>query len=401
MITVQSYDTKTQLPKKSLTGPGVAIISPPISPSKNPALGNITSYFANQSQQRVPPTEAELLKLKYAYKKAKIERKRKIGKLVDRVSYCGVRCICKDATEINAVKGEKGGIYYQGMQRCGSVWFCPDCMYKLMKTRAEELYDQLQVYKKKDKVVLFATFTLQHKKGDRLADLHAKLLSAYQFANSHRTWIDAKKKVPVEYLRALEVLYGSNGWHPHLHCLFVGDAEMINTIQIFVNLYKQRLSKLGLVVNDHTVTIDKWNGSLDTMTDYLFKGMIEKEITGGNLTKSGKGQNFFELVDNGDTQAVSEYIKVMKGKRQYHHSKNFFDDIEVKTEEEILKDDKVEDTLFTIPVAVYADICKKGIALHLLNEYDYGGKPRAIKLLELYDCDTGFLEMAMDTFDSP
>ena len=389
---MQSYEATIEFPNTSLTGPGAALISPPDPARKNPALGNITSYFANQSQQRVQLTEEELVKLKYGYKKAKIEQKKKIGKKVPRVSYCGTRCICKDAIEINAVRGEKGGIYYQGMQRCGSVWFCPDCMYKLMKTRATELYDQLQVYKKKDKVVLFATFTLQHKKGDRLADLHAKLLSAYQFANSHRTWIDAKKKVPVEYLRALEVLYGSNGWHPHLHCLFVGDQEMTETIKIFVNLYKQRLSKLGLVVNDHTVTVDKWNGTLDTMTDYLFKGMIEKEITGGNLTKSGKGKNFFELIDDNNDSATSEYIKVMKGKRQYHHSKNFFDDVETKTEEEILKDDKVEDTLFTIPADVYADICKKGIALHLLNEYDYGGRTRAIKLLELYDCDTVFLE---------
>ena len=365
-------------------------------PKAPPPLGNITSYFANQQQQGIPKTEQELLKLKYAYKKAKIERKKKIGKLVDRVSYCGTRCICKDANMIQAVEGEKGGIYYQGMQRCGSVWFCPDCMYKLMKARAEELYKQLQIYKKKDKTVLFLTFTLQHSKADRLADLHNHLLSAFQFANSHRKWKEAKKKVPVEYLRALEVLNGSNGWHPHLHCLFVGDAEITETIQIFVDLYKQELSKRGLLVNNHTVTVDKWNGTLETMTDYLFKGMIEKEITGGNLTKSGKGQNFFELVDDDNKPAIAEYIKVMKGKRQYHKSKHFFDDVVVQTEEEILKDDVAAKALFVIPIEVYADIHKKGIALHLLNEYAYGGKERAIKLLDLYDCDSGFFDEYQD-----
>ena len=393
---MQSYNTTIEFPKKSLTGPGAALISPPNSPPKNPALGNITSYSANQQNKgfakKVERTEQELEALRHGYKKFKFKRKSKIGKKVERVGYCGTRCICKDTIEINAVKGEKGGIYYQGMMRCGSVWFCEDCMFKLMKTRAEELYNQLKIYKEKGKTVLFGTFTLQHNIGDRLADLHAKLLSAFNFANTHRTWIDAKKKVPVEYLRALEVLHGSNGWHPHLHCLFVGDQEMIDTIQIFVNLYTQRLTKLGLVVNDHTVTIDKWNGSVDTMTDYLFKGMIEKEITGGNLTKSGKGKNFFELIDDNNDSAASEYIKVMKGKRQYHHSKNFFDDVETKTEEEILKDDKVADVLFTIPKAVYDDINKKGMSLHLLNEFEYGGASRAIKLLELYDCDTGFLE---------
>lgn len=359
--------------------------------ASTPPLGNITSYFATQQNQASPKTEKELAQLKYDYKKTKIERKRKIGKLVERVSYCGTRCINKGAQYINAVQGEKGGIYYQNMQRCGSVWFCPDCMYKLMKTRADELYNQLKVYKEKGKTVLFTTFTLQHNKSDRLADLHKHLLSAFQFANSHRKWVVAKKTIPVEYLRALEVLNGSNGWHPHLHCLFIGDSGITETIKIFINLYKQELSRLGLLVNDHTVTVDKWNGTLDTMTDYLFKGMIEKEITGGNLTKSGKGKNFFELVDSAETLAVSEYIQVMKGKRQYHHSKAFFDDIEVKTEAEILKDDKVEKVLFTIPVKVYADINKKGIALHFLNEYEYGGYKRALKLLELYDCDADFM----------
>lgn len=362
-----------------------------ISVSTTP-LGNITSYFATQQNQASTKTEKELAKLKYDYKKAKIERKKKIGNLVQRVSYCGTRCIKKSPQCVNVVQGEKGGIYYQNMQRCGSVWFCPDCMYKLMKTRADELYNQLNAYKDKGKTVLFATFTLQHNKSDRLESLHKNLLGAFQFANSHRKWIDAKKNVPIEYLRALEVLNGSNGWHPHLHCLFVGNSGITETIKIFINLYKQELSRLNLIVNEHTVTVDKWNGTLDTMTDYLFKGMIEKEITGGNLTKSGKGKNFFELVDADEKNAISEYIKVMKGKRQYHHSKHFFDDIEVKTEAEILKDDKVESLIFVIPIKVYADIHRKGIALHFLNEYSYGGNERAKKLLELYDCDADFID---------
>ena len=367
-------------------------LSPPLPSLKIPPLGNITSYFATQQNQAIQLTEKQILRLKYQYKKDKIERKKKIGKLVARVSYCGTRCISKHPEVVNMVQGEKGGVYFANMQRCGSVWFCPDCMYKLMKTRADELYRQLKTYNDKGKTVLFATFTIQHNKGDRLSYLHKKLLGAFQFANSHRKWIEAKKTIPVEYLRALEVLKGANGWHPHLHCLFVGDLEITNTIKVFIDLYKQELLRLGLVVNKHTVIVDKWNGTLDSMTDYLFKGMIEKEITGGNLTKSGSGKNFFELIDADDKQSISEYIEVMKGKRQYHHSKHFFDDVDVKTETEILTDDKVETVLFSIPIMVYADINEKGIALHFLNEYVYGGRDRAEKLLELYDCDTGFME---------
>lgn len=355
-------------------------------------LGNITSYSPIPENKGFQITQPELSKLKYNYKKSNIELKKKIGAMVQRVSYCGTRTINKDIQYVNAVQGEKGGIYYQNMQRCGCVWFCPDCLYKLMKGRSDELYNQLKIYKEASKTVLFVTFTLQHKKGDRLQELHGKLLQAFNFANKHRSWIEAKSKVPVEYLRTLEVLYGSNGWHPHIHSVFIGDSEIMNTINIFVNLYKQELGKLGLLVNDHTVSIDKWNGKIDDMTDYMFKGMLEQELTGGGLKKSGKGKTFFELIKEGNKSVTSEYIDVMKGKRQYHHSKKFFKDVRVKLDNEILKDDKVQNVLFNIPVRVFADIHKKGISLHLLNEFGYGGKERAIKLLEMYDCDTGFLE---------
>lgn len=377
MITVQKYEKKA--------------------PSQTKPLGNITNYSSKPENKGGKLLDAELIKLKYDYKKGNIELKKKIGKQVSRVSYCGTRTISKGARFIHAVQGEKGGKYYQGMQRCGCIWFCPDCLYKLMKVRAEELYNQLKIHKQSGKTVLFVTFTLQHKRDNHLKDLHKYLLQAFNFANKHRSWMKAKKVVPIEYLRTLEVLYGTNGWHPHLHSVFIGDPEISNNIKIFVSLYKQELKRLGLLVNEHTVSIDKWNGKLDNMTDYLFKGMLEQELTGGGLKKSGKGKSFFELIKDGNKPAIAEYIEVMKGKRQYHHSKKFFKDVRIKNDSDILRDDKMEKVLFTIPVRIYADIHKKGIAIHLLNEYSYGGKQRAVKLLELYDCDASFLEIPEHT----
>ncbi len=357
-----------------------------------PSLGNYTSYSSIPVNKGTQRTEKEISKIRHDFKKQKVELKKKIGEKVPRVSYCGTRLISKYTSFIEMVEGESGGIYYRGMQRCGSVHFCPDCMYKLMKGRADELYNQLQAFKNTDKVVLFLTFTLQHHLVNSLRDLHKVLLDAFNFANKHRAWQKAKKSVPVEYLRTLEVLYGSNGWHPHLHCVFVGDPEIIETINIFVNLYKQYLSARGLVVNKHTVVIDKWNGKLDDMKDYMFKGMLEQELTSGGLKKSGEGSTFFELVEAGNDQAVDEYIEAIKGKRQYHHSREFFKDVRQKSDEEIIQDDSVDKVLFVMTREQYSEIHYKGIALHLLNEYEYGGKSRMIKLLELYDCDTSFID---------
>jgi len=361
---------------------------------KNVPLGNTTNNFATAVSQRVKKpelTEAELSTLKYDFKKHKIELKKRIGEFVPRVGHCGSRRISKNAQNVQIVKGEKGNVYYAGMQRCGSVHLCPDCMYKLMKTRSEELYDQLKVYREQDKTVLFITFTLQHNIGDRLKDLHKTLLDAFTYANSHRSWIEAKKTVPVEFLRVLEVLYGVNGWHPHLHCLFVGDPQIEETIKIFIDLYRTRLKSNGLICNEHTVVIEKWNGTLDKAKDYLFKGKLEEELTGGGLKKTGKGKTFFDLIEENNVPVIKEYIEAIKGKRQYHHSKGFFSDVRVRTDEEIIKDDKVSEVLFEIPIKIYSEIHYKGISLHLLNEYVYGGIPRMTKLLELYDIDTSFM----------
>ena len=366
-------------------------ITPPLPSSKNVSLGNTTSYSSNRTNKGEQITEDELKKLKYDYKKHKCKQKVKIGEFVDRVGYCGTRCINKDQQSVEVVQGEKGGIYYANMQRCGSVWFCPDCMYKIMKHRANDVYRQLNQYKDKGKTVLFVTFTLQHKQADRLDKLHTWLLSAFNYANKHRRWTESKKNVPIQFLRSLEVLKGANGWHPHLHALFVGDKEIEVSIKTFIGLYKKKLSEYGLIINEHTVVVDKWNGKLDDMSDYLFKGMIEMEMVGGNLKKSSKGKNFFQLIDDNDIEAAKEYIKVMKGKRQYHHSKSFFNDIEVKSDAEILQDDRKVKTLISIPIGVYKDIVSKKIALHCLNEYEYGGQDRLIKLLELYDCEADII----------
>jgi len=355
------------------------------------SLGNITSYSAKPINREIQTQADKNLAVKYDYRKRNIIRKKEIGKFVPRVSNCGVRPIKKDEKYIDAVQGEKGGIFYRGVQRCGCVWFCPDCMYKLMKVRADELYSQLKKYNEAGKVVLFVTFTLQHIREDSLGDLHGKLLGTFNFANSHRTWIKEKKNLPVEYLRTFEILYGMNGWHPHLHSVFVGDPGIEESIKVFENLYKQELIRLGFIVNKHTIITEKWNGRLEKMEDYLFKGMLERELTSGSM-KSGKGKTFFDLVDEGNQGAITEYVEVMKGKRQYHHSRGFFKDVWVKSDEEIIKDDKVHQVLFTIPMDIYKDICSKGIALDLLNEYLYKGKDKSIEFLELYDVDASFLD---------
>lgn len=363
---------------------------------------------AVEKKAKLTPTQDKARILEF--KKAKADRKDFIGEKIKSVGNCGITPIDKHRKYYNLVQGEKGGYYYEQFQRCGSIWFCEDCGYKLLQERSEKVYNQLKAYKDAGKTILFVTFTIQHNITDRLETLIRKLNGAFNYANKHRRWQEAKKRVPVEFLRVLEVLYGKNGWHPHGHPVFVGDPEIIDTIHIFIELYKKRLAKQGLLVNEHTVDIAKWNGDLESMSEYMFKGMLEKELLGGSFKKDNKGKTFFELVDgqvkreknrtedqNAELQhkehrIIDEYIRVMKSRKQWFKSDNFFaPGVDIKSDEEVLKDDKVKEIIYTIPSVVMADIRSKRIARRLPYEHWYGGRDSVLKLLEMYDVNTDFI----------
>ena len=64
------------------------------------------------------------------------------------------------------------------------------------------------------------TFTLQHQRGDLLADVLAALLGAYKLFRNGRWWMDFQQSFGVVgTIRGLEVTYGDNGWHPHIHLM--------------------------------------------------------------------------------------------------------------------------------------------------------------------------------------
>ncbi len=369
---------------------------------------NKPEYQTVVEKHKLTPAQYKARQLEF--KKAKAERKDFIGKKIKTVDYCGITPINKHSAFYNVVQGEKGGFYYQQFQTCGSIWFCEDCGYKLLQERSKLVYNQLKRYRDAGKTVLFVTFTLQHSITDRLDDLLNLLAGAFNFANKHHSWERVKAKVPAEFLWVLEVLYGKNGHHPHRHCLFIGDPEIINAINVFGKLYKRYLTKRGLLINEHTFDVREWDGNVDKMKEYLFKGMLERELLGGSFKKDNKGKTFFELVNaqvkreknrtdeqNAELQhkehrIIDEYIKTMKGRKQWHKSDNFFaSDIEIKSDEEVLKDDKVKEIIYTIPRIVMADIRSKRIARRLLIEHWDGGRDSVLKLLELYDVNTDFI----------
>jgi hypothetical protein len=182
------------------------------------------------------------------------------------------------------------------------------------------------------------TYTLRHRVGDDLPGLLAGLKSARDFATSGKGVgkLYALAGV-VGSVRALEVTFGENGWHPHLHeLLFLEHDAGIGCLNMGLRArWERAVGRAGLrSVNEH--------GFDFTLADcdiaaYVAKfghqrgWNVEHELT-KQVTKKGRGKGWTptELLSayalDGNEPAGELwriYALAMKGKRQLHWSKGF------------------------------------------------------------------------------
>ena len=144
----------------------------------------------------------------------------------DRVSKCMVLRAPipgRGLSQIEVHKGQTHGkAFYHGLMACGSVWTCPVCAAKIAERRRVELQQALEAAKDKRWAVHFVTLTVPHGIGDDLHEILGKLSTALKKLSGNAPFKKAKARTGLQiygYIRAQEVTYGANGWHPHFHLL--------------------------------------------------------------------------------------------------------------------------------------------------------------------------------------
>lgn len=109
----------------------------------------------------------------------------------------------------------------KNVRTCKSVWACPVCADRVTKFRAAELMGGLDRWAKAGNVVALATYTISHKSYESCADVLNKLMAAYNRFKAGTAYQKVKRDHDVAgSVRALEVLYGANGWHWHIHEIY-------------------------------------------------------------------------------------------------------------------------------------------------------------------------------------
>lgn len=257
-----------------------------------------------------------------------------------RVAVCHRLAVSKNAPVDVRVNGEGRG-YLGGVQTCGSVWHCPVCAKKITEARRADLQAMSECVRSAGGQLLMLTLTVPHQREDDLKDMLARLKAAYRNLVSGKRALSTLLS-PWEYLgtvRGLEVTFGGNGWHPHLHVVLavgvpLSEDEVLSLQVTLFDRWDKAAQHHGFtpLSAEHGVRLEAGRVAgldHDPITDYLAKWGVAEELSKLH-TKTGKaGRTPWQLLndaDQGDTLAAGAwktYARCFKGSRQLVWSRGF------------------------------------------------------------------------------
>ena len=235
-------------------------------------------------------------------------------------------------------KGQTHGkAFYHGLMACGSVWTCPVCAAKIAERRRLELKQAIEAAKLKGFGVYFVTLTIPHGVGDDLHQLLANLSASLKRMSQDQHFRRIKKRLGIEiegFIRAQEVTYGDNGWHPHFHMIvFTPDRSLSCSVlqQAYSEGWRSACVKSGIPEPDPYYGCTVQDGS--RAANYVSKWGIEDEMTKSHV-KQGKCSGLtpwglLRAVLDGNAPEIAPepaaalfrlYAHAFKGRRQLHWS---------------------------------------------------------------------------------
>lgn len=213
--------------------------------------------------------------------------------------------------------------FYANLLICASVWVCPVCASKITERRRQELG---QAIRQPGYQVALIGFTLRHNGGDHCDSLLEDILASYRRLKSGKRWINFERATGlVGSIRALEVTHGANGWHPHLHVLFVAKGKAVDWQK--VGRFLKARWRAVLAQNERTATFEHGvfvQEANKAVGDYVTKWGLDSEMTKAPVkqARTAEGRTPMQLLSdflNGDAKAGAlfrEYALAFKGKRQ-------------------------------------------------------------------------------------
>jgi hypothetical protein len=105
--------------------------------------------------------------------------------------------------------------WYRNLVKCARLWQCPVCAAAISEVRRKDITEGMGRISERSAL---NTYTLQHYSNDKLEVILKALLEAYRALHAGEWWQNFCEEFGwIGSIKALEVTYGANGWHPHLH----------------------------------------------------------------------------------------------------------------------------------------------------------------------------------------
>ncbi|MBY0264080.1 MAG: protein rep [Holosporales bacterium] len=244
--------------------------------------------------------------------------------------------------------------FYAGLMVCGLFWICPVCAAKISERRRMELKSAYDQHLELGGFVSLLTLTFSHKKTDILKDTLLKFSKSTKRFMSGKRYQNFRDKIGfVGSIRAFEITYGSNGFHPHVHIAIFHDNDVdLKALEkeLFPQWEKACLSN-GLTTGErYGLKLENGEKANDYMAKFGTWG-LDREMTKSHMKKGKKDSlSPFDFLRNyhldGKQKWLNlfiEYGQAMKGKIQLFWSRGLKSRflIEDKTDEEVAKE-KIE-----------------------------------------------------------
>ena len=308
-----------------------------------------------------------------------------------RTKYCG--CAIKnkdiDPSPINVVRGVNGRVYYQGLLKCGNIWRCPVCNYKITQRRQLEVFKYCDTWFKESKInkISFITLTVHHTKTMTLKKTLELLIDEYRRLQRTKVYKRLKEQHGIiGFIKSLEITYNdNNGWHPHIHLLLFHSSDNIETLHqeitdLWIKREKTRASVKGQMCKEVfgnkgiSEYVTKWDTSKE-MTQGSFKLGRGESITGFQMLKLLVANKFETDLDRKRTQGLFKtYCRITQGKHKISVSptlKKTLQEVVVMEDAKILEDEKSEELLLRIEQKMWEIITEHELEAEILNVVEY------------------------------
>ncbi len=233
--------------------------------------------------------------------------------------------------QIEVLKGANTDrAFFHGLQVCSMPWTCPVCASKISERRRQEVAHAIKQAEHEGLRVRLVTPTVPHGLGDDVAKIADMMTKAWTRLWQGKAGVQLRDSLGLfGFIRALEVTYGQNGFHPHFHVLMFYHPQQ-TTDEAWERLperWQRAAMRSGLPAPSltHGCRIDDGQKA----ASYVSKGVwgLESELTKGHVKKGKRdGRTPFDLLRDymkGDKQAGAiwaRYAEAFAGRRQLYWS---------------------------------------------------------------------------------